>query len=62
MSASHAWKERLCLGEVEGDVASGVPRSVKHSHLQLAKLPGVSILEADVDARDAVLVCCWPHD
>ena len=58
----HAWKERLCLGKVEGDVASGVPRSVEHSHLELPKVPGVSVLEADVNARDAILVCGRPHN
>ncbi len=43
-SGGRAWEEGLGLGKVEGDVASGVPRSVKDPHLELSKVPGVPSL------------------
>lgn len=43
MTATLAWEESLYLWEPQRDVASGVSRSVKDLHLQVAKLPRLPI-------------------
>mmetsp|Transcript_14587 Transcript_14587/g.42679 ORF Transcript_14587/g.42679 Transcript_14587/m.42679 type:complete len:278 (-) Transcript_14587:286-1119(-) len=47
------WEECLRGWDVERDVAAGVTRRVKHLHLCRAKRELVSVLDLDVDARDA---------
>ena len=58
----NTWEQGLHLWEPECDVTSGVSWSIKHMHLQVTKLPGVTISQGDVNARYAAFICFGTND